>query len=155
MITLKVTPKGERPLLVSQLEGGLIKIGKEGQPTYAFSPTVTDQGRGTVTIKVFSVDDTSILDKLAWGLREVRTLVVEKEGDKYLTVNDADSDSSFRIEGISVKTGIWSVDGLLTALNYADASDKCCLSCGGRQVCGYAISTACGGCYDVRWGEVF
>lgn len=42
MITLKFIPVGERPLLVSQLEGGLIKIRREGQPTYAFSPTVTD-----------------------------------------------------------------------------------------------------------------
>jgi hypothetical protein len=89
------------------------------------------------------------------GLKEARTLVVEKEGNKYLTVNYEDSDSSFNIEVISVKTGPWSVDGPLTALNYANASDKCCLSCGDRKVCGYAISTACGGCYDVRWGELF
>ena len=34
MITLKVTPEGERPLRVSQLEGSLIKIGKEGKATY-------------------------------------------------------------------------------------------------------------------------
>lgn len=155
MITLKVTPEGERSLRVSQLEGGLIKIGKEGQATYTFSPSVTDSDSGTVTIKVFSDDKAGSSGEVAWGLTEARTLVVEKEGNKYLMVHYAGSDSSFNIEVISVKTGPWSVDGPLTALNYAGASDKCCLSCGDRQICGYAISTVCGGCCDVRWGELF
>lgn len=155
MIVLKVTPEGERPLRVSQLEGGLIKIGKEGQSTYTFSPTVTDADSGTVTIKVFLDDKSGNSGEIAWGLTEAHALVVKKEGNKYLAVNYADANSSFKIEVISVKTGPWSEDGPLTELNYADASDKCCLSCAGRQVCGYAISTACGGCYDVRWGELF
>jgi hypothetical protein len=155
MITLKVTPEGERPLCVSQLEGGLIKIGKEGKTTYTFSPTVIGPDGGTVAIKVFSDDKVGGSGEVTSGLKEARTLVVAKEGNKYLAVNYEDSDSSFKIEVVSVKTGPWSVDGPLTALNYADASDRCCLSCGDREICGYAISTACGGCYDVRWGELF
>lgn len=147
MITLTVTPEDERPLRISQLEGGLIKIGKEGKATYTYSPTVTDLDSGTVTIKLFSDDRGS--------LEEARILIVEKEGNKYVAVNYADSDSSFKIEVISVKTSPWSVDGPLTALNYADASDNCCLSCMGRLVCGYAVLTECGGCYDERWGELF
>jgi hypothetical protein len=155
MITLKVTPEGERSLRVSQLEGGLIKIGKEGKATYTFSPTITNPGSGTVEIKVLSDDKASSSGEVASGLKEVRTLVIEKEGNKYLTINYEDADSSFKIEVISVKTGPWSVDGPLVALNYADASDRCCLICGDRKICGYAISTACGCCYDVRWGELF
>jgi len=155
MITLKVTPDGERSLRVSQLEGGLIKIGKEGKVTYIFSPTVTNPDSGTVEIKVLSDDKASSSGEVASGLKEVRTLVIEKEGNKYLTINYEEADSSFKIEVISVKTGPWSVDGTLTARNYADASDNCCLSCMGRLVCGYAVSTACGGCYGERWGELF
>lgn len=131
MITLKVTPEGERPLLVSQLEGGLIKIGKEGRSIYTFSPTVTDPGSGRVTITVFLDDKAGISDEIAWGLTEAHILMVEKEGNKYLAVNYADSDSSFKIEVISVKTSPWLVDGPLTELSYSDTSDKCCLICAG------------------------
>jgi hypothetical protein len=158
LIVLKLTPDGESPLRVSQLEGGLIKIGRAGKAIYSFSPTITDKDSGTVTIKVFSDDKAGGSGEVAWGLKGARTLVAEKAGDKYLTVYYAGSDSSFKIEVISVKAGLWLVDGPLMALNPADASDasdNCCLSCMGRLVCGYAVSTACGGCYDERWGELF
>lgn len=155
MITLKVTPEGERPLRVSQLEGGLIKIGREGQATYSFSPTVTDPDSGTVMIKVFSDGEAGSSGGFPWGLKEARTLVVEKASDKYLAAYYVGSDSSFKIEVIGVKTGSWSVDGPLAALNYADASDNCCLSCMGRLVCGYTVSTECGGCYNERLSELF
>jgi len=131
MVTLKFIPIGERPLLVSQFEGGLIKVGGEGQPTYAFSPTVTDREKGTVTIKVFSDDEASILDEVAWGRKEARTLIIEKEGDKYLAAYYNDSGSRFQVEVISVKTDLRSEDRPLTGRNYAGASNKCCLSCGG------------------------
>ena len=72
-----------------------------------------------------------------------------KAGDKYLTAYYVGSDSGFRIEVISVKVGLGSVDGPLAALNYADASDNCCLSCMGRLVCGYAVSTEFGCCFIV------
>ena len=99
----------------------MIKIGREGKATYSFSPTVTGPDSGTVTIKVFSDDKVSSSGEVASGLKEARTLVVEKEGNKYLAVNYAGSDSSFKVEVISVKTGPWSVDGPLMALNYAAA----------------------------------
>ena len=98
MIMLKFT-LGERPLRVSQIEGGLIKIGREGKSTYTFSPTVTDQENRTVTIKVFP-------DEVAGGPGGLLTLVVEKTGDTYLTAYYADSDSSFRIEVIGVKRSL-------------------------------------------------
>jgi hypothetical protein len=134
---------------------GLIKIGREGKATYSFPPTVTGPDSGTVTIKVLSDGEAGNSGGFSWGLKEAWTLVVEKGGDKYLAAYYDGSDSSFKIEVIGVKRGPWSVDGPLAALNYADASDKCCLSCGDRKVCGYTISTACGGGYDVRWGELF
>lgn len=71
-----------------------------GKATYGFSPTVTDSNSGTVAIKVFSDDKAGSSGEVAWGFKEVRTLVVEKAGNKYLTVYYADSDSSFKIEVI-------------------------------------------------------
>jgi hypothetical protein len=117
----------------------LIKIEREGESTYTFSPTVADWLGGTVTIKVFSPE-------VAGSPGGSRTLVVEKTGDTYFTAYYADSGSSFKIEVIGVKTGSWPVGGPLTALNDAG---------GDRRVCGYAISTVCGGCYDQRRGELF
>lgn len=155
MITLKVTPEGEWPLRVLQLEGGLIKIGRKGKATYSFSPTVTDPDSGTVTIKVLSDGEAGSSGGFSWGLKEARTLVVEKASDKYLAAYYVGSDSSFKIEVIGAKTGPWSVDEPLAALNYADASDNCCLSCMGCLFCGYAVSTECGGCSGERWGELF
>ena len=98
MFTVKFTPDGERPVCVSQLEGGLIKIGKAGKATYGFTPTVSDSARGTITIKVLLVSRAVSSGEIAWGLEELRTLVVEKAGEKYPASYYADSDSSFKIE---------------------------------------------------------
>lgn len=112
-----------------------------------------------MTIKVFSDDEASILDKLAWGRKEARTLNIEKEGDKYLAAYYNDSGLSFQIEVISVKTDPWSEDGPLTQLNYADASDNCCLSCRGvRSVVTLSLRPAeaamtCGGANYSEWPQ--
>lgn len=155
MLTLKLTPDGERPVRVSQLAGGLIKIGKAGKATYGFSPTVSDPASGTVTIKVLLVSKAVSSGEIAWGLEELRTLVVEKAGDKYLTAYYAGSDSGFKIEILNIQMRPPAGDETLVARNHAGASDECCLTCGDRLMCGCAVSTACGGCYDERWGKLF
>jgi hypothetical protein len=155
MFTLKFTPDGERPVRVSQFEGGLIKVGKAGMATYGFSPTVSDSASGTVAIKVLLVSKAGSSGEIVWSLEELRTLIVEKAGDKYLTAYYADSDSSFKIEILNIQTRPPAGDEKLTAQNQAGGPDECCLTCGDRRMCGCAVSTVCGGCYDERWGELF
>lgn len=70
MFTLKFTPDGERPVRVSQFEGGLIKIGKAGKATYDFTPTVSDPARGTVAIKVLLVSKAVNSGEIAWVLKK-------------------------------------------------------------------------------------
>src|SRR6185503_19614565 len=136
---------------VSQLEGGLIKIGRAGKATYSFTPTVSDSARGTVTIKVLLICRAGSLGEIAWGLGELRTLVVEKAGETYPTAYYAGSDSSFQIEIFNIQTRPPVGDETLTAQDgNAGDQDECCLTCEDRRICGCAVSTACGGCYDER-----
>src|SRR5215213_2445242 len=54
-IVLEITIDNSRPVKVTQLEGGLIRIEKKGVAIFGFTPYIADQKTGAIAVKAFGI----------------------------------------------------------------------------------------------------
>lgn len=147
MLTIRITPWGEPPLTVSQLEGRLIKTGLVEKTVYCFLPILSDRTKGTFTIEVYMAnrEGGSSAMKLVESFKQVDALVVNRVKGKREVAYYQDDEASFKIEILTIQTVDEPVERILEVGYQQVASDECCLVCEGRETCACSVSTICGG----------
>ena len=143
MWPLRITPWGEPPVTVSQLEGRPIKTGLKGKTVYCFLPILSDRAKGTFTIGVYTANRESGLStrELDESFKQVDALVVRRvKGVAYYQ----DDEASFKIEILTVQTVDGPVERIQEIGLQSLKSDNFCLVCRGRETCACSASTVCG-----------
>ena len=144
-ITLVFTVDGRETIQATQLEGGLIRMEKEGGSTYGFTPYIADDG--TIAVRVFNIYKIVKKGKLLGeGIREVETLQANRESDETI-LRYADNDSSFTIQVKGVqKKPKENVSKQDYGLAEEAAGNKCCITCSGIKTCACEVVASCGTC---------
>jgi hypothetical protein len=146
MLTLRITPWGEPPVTVSQLEGRLIKTGLVKRTVYCFLPILSDRTKGTFTIEVYTAIRESgwsarYLDE---NIKQVDALVVRGVKGSREVAYYQDDEASFKIEILAVQTVDEPVEGIQEIGIRSFTSDNSCFMCRGRETCACSASTVCG-----------
>lgn len=146
MLTVRITPWGEPPVTVSQLEGRVIKTGLVRRTVYCFLPVLSDKSKGTFTIEVYTANRESgwsarYLDE---NIKQVDVLVVRRVKGKREVAYYQDDEASFKIEILTVQTVDEPVERILEIGFHPFGSDNSCLVCRGRETCACSTSTVCG-----------
>ena len=145
MIRAKITiDDHDDSAVISQLEGGLIRIERPGGAIYGFSPFVSDPANETFTIKVYRINQVVDAEGMTnEGLSEVDALIANKAGKFFTTY--ADAEGRFKIEVLDVQTISYAIDAQGQS-NSDDVLTACCVRCRGETVCGCGVSTVCIDC---------
>lgn len=146
MLTLRITPWGEPPVTVSQLEGRLIKTGLVKRTVYCFLPILSDRTKGTFTIEIYTANRESgwSARKLDKNIKQVDALVVRRAKGKREVAYYQDDEASFKIEILTVQTVDEPVERILKIGLHPFGSANSCLVCRGRETCACSTSTVCG-----------
>jgi hypothetical protein len=132
-VKLRLSFDGGDRANVTEVEGGMIKIEKNGKKL-AITPYIRDQGK--VELQVFQA--------VQQGGREVMqavsTLLVDKAATKIDRV-----DLPFSVQVLDVNQRV-------PAEFLATAASQCCVrTCSGTLICGVCVCTDCGQCATVHW----
>lgn len=146
MLTLRITPWGEPPMTVSQLEGKFIKTGLIGRTVYCFLPVLSDRAEGAFTIEVYTGkrQSGSSARKLKENIKQVAALVVRRVKGKREVAYYQDAEASFKIEILTVQTVDEPVERIREIGLQSYEADNSCLVCRDREICACSASTVCG-----------
>lgn len=142
LITFKLTLDNRAPVEVTQLEGGMIRIEKEGSWILGLTPYVRDSSTDEIAVKIFQI---SVITKenvaVGEGIVELQTLRPYKEEDKLLS-SFTYGDSHFIIQLADKKKTLKS-DIRPQLVEYYG---NCCVTCDGVRICGCSVNASCGAC---------
>jgi len=145
LITLDLTLDNHSPFEVTQLEGGLIRVEKEGAWTVGFTPYIRDANTGEIAVKVFQIY-TIQRDNVAVGegIVELQTLHAGNETNNHKE-NFTFGDSLFSIQ-IAAKENRFKPDKSKIYIQSQEGSGSCCVTCDGIRICGCSVVASCGSC---------
>ena len=142
-ITLDFRIDNYRPITATQFEGGLIRVEKIGGGIYGFAPYISDQASGTISIKVFQINQIRNSSEIVGeSIKELHTLIAGKAGDGALT-SYSDSQLNFAIKVVDFYKSSRSVKTPDLMQTY---DTQCCVSCDGLVTCACKVVTDCGEC---------
>lgn len=124
----------------SESEGGMLRIERDGR-IWGFTPTVRDEAKGSVAVKVFQITKT---DDGVEVINEVENQKVNTASARRLDT-DGFSIQVTKIEQSPVGTSFFGgedppVDEPVEGIG------KCCVTCNGWKVCGCKVEMSCGSC---------
>lgn len=131
LVTLNFTFADGQWATVSELEGGTIRIEKNGK-TLALTPYIRDQGSSTVELKIFRI----LRSDRGETMQAVESLVV---GNSPMRLNSG---------GVSFSVQVKNVGRIVPA---AQTRQCCTRDCSGTLICGVCVCTPCGVCAAYNW----
>jgi hypothetical protein len=135
MVRLRFTFADGHWANVTEVEGGTIRIEKDGQKL-AITPYIRDQGSGKVELRVFQ----STANVGRETMEMVDTLLIDKNLTKLPRGN------------LPVSVQVLDAGRKLPAdLHIAAASECCARTCSGMLVCGVCVCTDCQSCSTKNW----
>ena len=132
-VKLRLTFEGGDRANVTEVEGGIIKIEKNGKKL-AITPYIRDQGK--VELQVFQ----TVQREGREVMQAVATLLVDKGSTK---INRGD---------LPLSVQVLDVDKRVPAAFLNMPAATCCVrTCNGTLICGLCVCTDCGQCATVHW----
>jgi hypothetical protein len=149
-IVLEIAVDNRRPIKVTQLEGGLIRIEKKGVAIFGFTPYIVDQKTGAVAVKAFSIIPITREGKtIGESISEIGRIEPSTVGsDSVAAFHYGDSQFTFQIKQVQPGAALNYVlepDNPST-LEFIMAVSRCCVTCDGVTTCACAVSADCGSC---------
>lgn len=145
VITLKFTFDNGESMLISQKDGGMIRIEK-GDQILGFTPYLPEGNDGPVALRVFQVN------RVIKGGKFLGEKMVEQEtfdfSNNFVGYKISDLSSTIQLANVRPKPTN-SPEGALdsTFRPFEDESSfECCVSCNGVRACACGIVAGCGSC---------
>ena len=149
-ISLRITLPNGRVVLVSEREGGMIRIEFNGQ-IYGLIPRIKDGQNNQVSIEPFEI---RLLRKrgqfLGESIRSLGAYEIDQFNRSSLPPNTSSLPFNIQLLSLLRKTGDSARHvSFMPLQSWSDPTTDCCITCNGVKTCACAVEASCGSCcYD-------
>jgi hypothetical protein len=148
VITLNITLNDGTPIQAGELEGGLIRIERDGR-VFGLVPRIIDRERSVIGIDIFRITRIKRGDvTVGESIEQIETIDTNPSNARPTNVESQMSIQlkSIKKRNLSMKEHKAQGSGTISPQNEPDPTERCCVTCGGLKVCGCAVVMSCGSC---------